>query len=88
VFCDALQRRANLDNLFRSSSFPQAARGGLVACEDWLFFANKGAVGALEVLSLHANCLSLCLTFYRLIYRHIPLLVQLVFGNAIGKGGA
>ena len=88
MFCDALQRRANLDNLFRSSSFPQAARGGLVACKDWLFFANKGAVGALEVLSLHANwpepvphILSIDLPTY-------STADAIGFGNAIGKGGA
>ena len=51
-------------------------------------FVNKGIVGAAKVFGLHTYRLSLSFAFYGLINGHIPFLLELRFGDAIGKSGA
>ena len=67
---------------------PQRKVIASVALENGLLFVDKGIVCPPKILSLHTNCLSLRFTLNGLIDRHVPLLVQLCLGDAIGKGRA
>ena len=67
---------------------PQPKVMASVALENGLLFVNKGVVCPPKILSLHTDCLRLRFTLNGLIDRHVPLLVQLCLGDAIGKGRA
>ena len=67
---------------------PQPKVMASVALENGLLFVNKGVVCSPKILSLHTDCLRLRFTLNGLIDRHVPLLVQLCLGDAIGKGRA
>ena len=59
-----------------------------IALENGLLLIDKGIVCPPKILSLHTDRLRLRFTLNGLIDRHVPLLVQLCFGDAIGKGRA
>ena len=67
---------------------PQPKVMASVALENGLLFVNKGVVCPPKILSLHTDRLRLRFTLNGLIDRHVPLLVQLCLGDAIGKGRA
>src|SRR5215467_14620035 len=63
-------------------------RRRLVALERRFLLGYKGAVGALEILALHADRLRLRFGLDGLVEAHRPFMSELRLGDAVGEGRA